>query len=202
MKKKGRRHLTPYEIKEHCKSIAREKRMADRTPWTITAIVSAYVLMQQEGFKGKRIAHVTGKINELEEKWTEGSIKLEDIQQRLQNKADWSIVGNVYKEDDIKARKGSFMYWLDSKQIEAQNVMNEQAARYLLFFYNTLMEEYGYGKERLTRIQNYMDSILPEYQVDKSVLTKWRKALLDEAGVVMELPVDPLTQTSGSIMTG
>lgn len=30
----GKRHLTPAEIKDQCKRIARESRMADRTPWT------------------------------------------------------------------------------------------------------------------------------------------------------------------------
>jgi len=159
------------------------------------------VIMRVEGFKGKRIANVTSKINEMEELWSNGNIDLKNIQQKLQDKADWSITGIVYKEEDIKSRKGSFMYWLDCRQIDAQNIMNEQAARYLLFFYSTLMEEYGFGKERLTRVQEYMDSILPEYQVDKRVISKWRKALYDEAGIEMELPVDPLTQTSGSFMT-
>lgn len=35
----GRRHLTPQEIKEQCKRIARESRMAYHSPWTAMGIV-------------------------------------------------------------------------------------------------------------------------------------------------------------------
>ena len=48
----GNRHLTPAEIKEQCKRIARESRMADRTPWTAMGIICSYVIMRREGFKG------------------------------------------------------------------------------------------------------------------------------------------------------
>ena len=64
------------------------------------------------------------------------------------------------------------------------------------------MDEYGFGKERLTRVQGYMNELLVGYQRDKSTVHSWKRALLEEAGVVMEMPVDPLTQIRGSIMTG
>ena len=48
----GKRHLTPAEIKDQCKRIARESRMADRTPWTAMGIICSYVIMRREGFKG------------------------------------------------------------------------------------------------------------------------------------------------------
>ena len=47
-----------------------------------------------------------------------------------------------------------------------------------------------------------LDGILLRYQQDKTTVRSWKKALFDEAGVVMEMPIDPLTQTSGSMMTG
>lgn len=52
----GKRHLTPAEIKDQCKRIARESRMADRTPWTAMGIICSYVIMRREGFKGQRIS--------------------------------------------------------------------------------------------------------------------------------------------------
>lgn len=56
--------------------------------------------------------------------------------------------------------------------------------------------------DRLTRVEEYMNELLLSYQQDKTTVREWSHALLTEAGVVMELPVDPLTQTAGSIMTG
>lgn len=198
----GKRHLTPAEIKHQCKQIARECRMADRTPWTAMGILMAYTIMRKEGFKRYRIAKIAGKVNEMEAEWADGKINLEEISKQLYEKAEWTIECKAYTESDITARKGSYQYWLDSKQIAPQNTINEQATRYMLFFYTVLMKEFGFGKERLTRVERYMNELLIPYQRDKKIVQEWSKALLDEAGVVMEMPVDPLTQTAGSIMTG
>lgn len=72
----------------------------------------------------------------------------------------------------------------------------------MLFFFTALAEEYGFGKERLTRVEEYMQELLLRYQTDKNEVHTWIRALYEEAGVVMEMPVDPLTQTVGSVMTG
>lgn len=196
-----KRHLTPQEIMAQCKAIAREKRMADRTPWTAMGIICAYVIMKVEGFKGKRIVRITDKINALEERWSAGEVDLKEISNTLYQKADWSVEYKKYTLDDITARKGTYQYWLDSKQIDPQNTINEQATRYMLFFFTALMEEYGFGKERLTRVEEYMNNLLLDYQQDKTTVRGWSTALLEEAGIVMEMPVDPLTQTKGSLMT-
>lgn len=176
--------------------------MADRTPWTAMGIVCAYVIMRSENFKGQRIARITGKVNEMEEQWCAGKVDLKEVSKRLYDKADWTIEFKAYTEADIKYRKGTFQHWFDSVQIGPQNTINEQATRYMLFFFTALMEEYGFGKERLTRVEEYMNKLLESYQQDKTTVREWRKALLDEAGVVMEMPIDPLTQTVGSVMTG
>ena len=189
-----KRHLTPAEIKEQCKRIARESRMADRTPWTAMGIMLSYVIMRKEGFKGQRISRIANKVNEMEADWADGKIDLKEISKRLYDKA--------YTVDDITARKGSYQYWLDSKQIAPQNTINEQATRYMLFLFTALMDEYGFGKDRLTRVEEYMNELLLQYQEDKTTVREWSRALLAEVGVVMEPPVDPLTQTAGSIMTG
>ena len=197
-----KRHLTPAEIKEQCKRIARESRMADRTPWTAMGIMLSYVIMRKEGFKGQRISRIANKVNEMEADWADGKIDLKEISKRLYDKADWTIEYKAYTVDDITARKGSYQYWLDSKQIAPQNTINEQATRYMLFLFTALMDEYGFGKDRLTRVEEYMNELLLQYQEDKTTVREWSRALLAEVGGVMEPPVDPLTQTAGSIMTG
>lgn len=197
----GKRHLTPKEIIAQCNAIARESRMADRTPWTAMGIMCSYVIMRVEGFKGQRILRIANKVNALEEEWTSGKVDLKEISNRLNDKADWTIEHKAYTMDDITAKKGSYKYWLDSKQIAPQNTINEQATRYMLFFFTALMDEFGFGKERLTRVEEYINNLLLEYQQDKTTVRGWSKALLEEAGVVMEMPIDPLTQTRGSLMT-
>ena len=197
----GKRHLTPKEIIAQCKAVARESRMADRTPWTAMGIMCAYVIMRCEGFKGQRISRIANKINEMDEQWGNGQINMQEISQRLYDKADWTITHKAYTEEDIRAKKGTYRYWLDSVQIAPQNTINEQATRYMLFFFTVLMDEFGFGKERLTRVEEYMNGLLLDYQKDKTTVNGWSKALLNEAGIVMEMPIDPLTQTRGSLMT-
>lgn len=200
--KMGRRHLTRDEIIQQCKHIAREKRMANRTPWTAMSIMCSYVIMKQEGFKGQRIAKITGRVNEMEAQYDNGDIDLKQISDKLFEKAEWTIEYERYTEKDIKFKKGTFEYWFDSIQIEPQNTINEQATRYMLFFFIALMEEYGFGKERLTRVKEYMLNLLSEYQENKECVKNWSKELYEDAGVLVEMPIDPLTQTVGSIMTG
>ena len=198
----GKRHLTPKEIMAQCKAVAREKRMAERTPWSAMSTMCSYVIMKKEGFKGQRILRIANKVNELEEQWSNGEIELQEFKKKLEDKADWPIECKVYSEADITAKKGSYQYWIDSKQIAPQNTINELAGRYMVFFFYSLMTEYGFGKERLTRVMDYLNSLLEVYQRSKGAIHEWKKALLEEAGVVIEMPVDPLTQTSGSMMTG
>ena len=47
-----------------------------------------------------------------------------------------------------------------------------------------------------------MNTLLLDYQHNKTSISEWKTALFEEAGIVIEMPVDPLTQKSGSIMTG
>lgn len=197
----GKRHLTPKEIIAQCKAVARESRMADRTPWTAMGILCGYVIMRVEGFRGQRILKIANKVNSLEEQWSRDEINLEDVSKRLYKKAGWTIEYKEYTLEDITAPKGSYQYWLDAAQIGPQNTINMQATRYMLFFFTALMDEFGFGKERLTRVEEYMNKLLLEYQQDKTTVKGWSRALLDEAGVVMEMPIDPLTQTRGSLMT-
>lgn len=201
MCKKRHYHYTPQQIIAQCNAIAREKRMAVRSPWTAMAIVCGYSMLKSEGFKAKRIAAVCTKVNEYEDLWREGLLTVEKVQADLMEKAEWSVEYKEYTEADITAKKGSFQYWLDSIQIEPQNIINETATRYMLFFFWALNEMHGYGKDRLTRVKNLMNQTIEEYQKNKEALQRWKIDLLD-AGIYFENPIDPLTQEKGSMMCG
>lgn len=196
------RHLSKRELLMQCNAIAREKRMASRTPWTIMSILCSYCIMNAENFKGQRLVRIINAINELESKFDANSIDLEQLQDEIFKKAGFKIKSDTYVESDITHKKGSFNYWLDSRQIEAQNEMNKQASRYMLFFYHTLITEFGFGKKRIKRVDELLSKNMKEYQTNRSLIVDWKKVLKEEAGLVIEMPRDPLTNTSGSMMTG
>ena len=200
---KGKRHLTPKEIMAQCKAVARECRMADRTPWTIVGILVSYAVMESEDFRGKRILKILNKISEMEELWENGKLDFEDTKQKVYAKiGDGLLEHTTYKESDITHKKGSYDYWLDSKQIDPQNTMNEYLSRYLVFFFTSLIEDFGYGKERLMRVFNYIDNLLQDYRLNRTTISVWRKALREKAGIVLEMPKDTITKTAGSMMLG
>lgn len=198
----GRRHLTPYEIKQQCKHIAREARMANRTPWTAMGIICGFALYKSEGFKGQRISKITSAVADYERRWQNDEITQEQMSNRLSEKVGWTIEYKEYTEADIKHRKGSYDYWLDRAQLDPQNEINKQSTRYMIWMFNALMDEYGYGKERLTRVQECISEMLGDYRLSKTTVLAWRKTLLEEAGIAFEQPIDPLDQKSGSFMTG
>lgn len=201
----GKRHLTPAEIIRQCKIVARENRTAHCTPWTVMSIICPYTLMKSEGYKGQRIAKIVARIEEYERLWKNGEVDLEELKKRATDKAGGdteAFAYTVYTEDDITSKKGSYDYWLDSRQIDAQNAMNQQASRYLVFLYNALIDTENFGKKRMLRIYEYMDGMMQEYRLNRVTIGIWKKALYEEAGIVVEMPIDPETQTKGSAMTG
>lgn len=200
--RKGKRHRTPDEIKAELKFIAREKRMANYTPYTAVGIMLGYVLLKSEGFKGKRINKIIQGIDKMNAEWVDYKFELDEMQKLLMDKAGWSINCEDYTEKDIMHRKGSYEFWLDKVQIDAQNNINQQATRYLTFAFIVLMKEYGYGKDRLTRVQDAMNELLDRYQQNRTNIEDWKKELLEDAGIAFEMPRDPLTQTAGSTITG
>ena len=198
----GKRHLTRNEIIAKCKAVARERRMCERSPWTAASIICGYALMRSEGFGGEKISKIVNRINEFQEEYEAGRVDLDQVSRELYEKADWTISCEDYTEADIRAKKGTFDYWLDQKQIDPQNAINRNATRYMLFFFKALNEVYGYGKKRLTRVQEKINEYLELYQQDKTSVSEWKKALFEEAGIYFEDPIDPLTQKRGSMMTG
>lgn len=198
----GKRHLTPAEIKEQCKRIARESRMAERSPWTAMGIVCGYALYKSEGFKGPRIKKVIDRIDELTKEYWENESVEERESKRIFEKAEWTIEYKEYSEADITSKKGSYQYWIEQRQLEPQNLINKEATRYMIFMFSALMDLYGYGCKRLTRVQEYMLDMLRGYAQDKSTVGEWRQVLYDDLGLFYENPIDPLTQESGSMMTG
>ena len=143
--------------------------MADRTPWTAMGIICSYVIMRREGFKGQRISRLANKVNEMEADWSAGKVDLKEISQNLMDKAGWSIEYKAYTEDDITARKGSYQYWLDQKQIGPQNTINEQATRYMPVSYTHLdvyKRQRLYSKKKMESVQERMERLGTKQKIE------------------------------------
>lgn len=203
MKKRKRHHLDRNELIQACSQVARERRMANVSPWTAMSIICGYTLLQAKDFKGKRIHNVSKSVDDYERRWLLGEIDLPAMSKKLvDDYAGFSVEYIPYTEADIRFKKGSFDHWLDSKQIEPQNIINEFASRYLIFWFTSLAEMYGYREKRLNDIYEQFKKIMEEYQVNKVSIRDWQKALLEDAGIWFALPEDPLDGSKGSIMTG
>lgn len=197
-KHKSRRHFNKDEIIAMCTQVARETRMADRTPYTAMPIICLYTMLESEGWKQTRLANLANKINEYKAKYDTGEIDKEYLENRLKEKVDFMVGYEEYTLEDVTS-KTKFMRWLDEKQIAPQNRINELSTEYMLLFFNALMD-CGFGKERVNRVQTAMFDVLNRYVENKLLLRDIRQKLLD-AGIFVEQPVDPLTQTVGSSLT-
>lgn len=201
-KRKGKRHYEPKQLIAELNHIAREKRMATRTPDTAAGIICGYGLYKSENIRQSQLAKVVKRLTEYQEMYRNGEIDNATMSKRIMDKADFSIEYEDYTLDDITKRKGSFDYWLDSIQIGAQNTINQYATAYMLMFYNSLIDELGFGKTRLNRVNQCILYHLEEYQYHREKITDWINELYENLGVLYEMPIDPLTQTSGSCLTG
>lgn len=196
------RHLTKDEIIRQCKYVAREKRMAERSPLTAAPIILCYSLYKSYDFKGQRLNRICQTVNDYMNDFYEGKIDVKTYSDDLKEKIGFTIDWEPYKESDIKHKKGSYEYWIAAREIPAQNKINEYATTYMVFFFTALQEIYGFGPKRCENVKNTMQKYLELYQNDRCTVRDWRKELIDFAGIAFEDPVDPLTQTSGSTMTG
>lgn len=189
-----RRHLTPQELKERLKHAAKQSRMATRTPWTAMGVLTGFALYKSEGFKGQRILKITDAVAEYERRWIDGEITIDDCNARLKEKTGWDVNVTPYTDEDLKSKKGSCRYLLEKTEMEAKNTINMQSARYMVWLFNALMDEYGYGKDRLTRVEEYMLKLIDDYTFSRTTVDAWRKVLRDDLGLVFEQPIDPITQ--------
>lgn len=197
--RKGRRQMTPAEICKQQNLFVKEYRMATQSTWTAMAILCCYTMLTAKGFKAKRCQDLMAAINKYEDRWWDMEINLEAYQERLMQKAGWNITQEDYTEADIKYKKGTFEWYVDRSQIDAQNEINRVATRFFTWFYNVLIDE-GYGEKRLMDVFQTMDEQMSIYRKDKTLTAKWKQELLDRAGLIFEPPVDPLTKKRGSVM--
>ena len=188
------RHLTRNEIIEQCKRVARQNRTGSRAMWTAMCIMCGYALLKSEGFKGQRISNVTKKVNEMYEEYEKGNLDIDILNNRLLDKAEFSFKHEDYTESEITEKKGTYAHWIIERQIAPQNEINKQSIEYMIMFFNALIDLYGFGKERLNRVFEQIEKERSLYDSGKASIEEWRKELMEDAGIVFEEPIDPLTQ--------
>lgn len=187
-----KRQLTKNEILARMREVKKISDSSDKSPFTGMATVCNYTLWKNEGWSQKKLADYNMAVAEYDKKLDSGEVTIEQLQERLWNKADFSVEYVKYTYRDIKSRKNSFMYELEKKINEANNTINELAARYFLMHFNTLMDM-GYGKKRLERNKDQINNLLNVITSDEKDKSKPRimdlhKELYEEAGIYIEMP--------------
>lgn len=79
----ARPHYSKQQLLQLCNQVARERRMADRSPWTAMNIIFGYTLLKCKDFKGKRIYSVSQAVDAYENKYEAGEINLKVMSQKL-----------------------------------------------------------------------------------------------------------------------
>lgn len=193
--KKKQRHFTREEILNQCNAVARQRRTSDRSPWTALSIVTSYALMTSEGFRGQRIQSIHSPVSELFSKYSSGDINIDEYSAKLKDKVGWTVECEKYTQADVRGKKGSYIEWINAKQLDPVNSINEQSTAFLILFFNELMN-IGYGEKRLSRVRDKVNELFKLYSDDMSgkLVSKWRQELIDVAGIAFEDPKDPMKQ--------
>lgn len=203
MKKgKGKRHYTRQELLYQLNSVARERRICERSPWTAMNIICGYALMKTFDFKGVRISNISNRIAEMQEKIDSGELSIKELSDKLMDKVGWTVEWEPYTEESIPFRKGTYDYWIEQKQLYPKSKINELASNHLIMFFTALNEMHGFGGERMQRVLNKIYEMLDLYANNKAEIKQWRLELLNDAGVHFEDPADTIGNSYGSIMTG
>ena len=165
---------------------------SNKSTFTGMVTVCNYTLWKNEGWYQKKLADYNAAFAVYETKIDNGELTLKELQDRLWDKADFSVEYVEFTEKDIHSRKNSFMYGIEKQVMEANNIINELSARYFLMHFNVLMDM-GYGKKRLERNKDQINELLNTITSDEEDKSKKRimdlhKELYEEAGIYIEMP--------------
>lgn len=183
------KHLSKNELLRKCKELQELKRGASRSPFTGMSTLCNYVMWAEEKWYPKKLAEYNARFAEYDRKIDAGEVLVEDIGKRLRDKAGFEVAYVAYTYADIKVPKSmGFLYQVEKTIIDSNNEINELCVRYLLIHYQVLMDM-GYGDVRLNRNQGYVNKWLTITANDEGeTIMDLRRKLMDEAGIVIEMP--------------
>lgn len=184
----GKRHLTPQEIIAQCKRAARMNQKSVETSLHAMGIIFGYTLMKSEGFNGNKLSKLAKLIDDTYEKLWSGETTLEELSDRLMEKAGWTIQRETYTEENIKARNGKYEYWLAKSMLSGANSIDYESVKYMISMYNVLIDEFGYGQRRLTRVREAFEKNMIDYENGKATLKDWKMELYNKEGVIFAVP--------------
>ena len=183
-----KRQLTKNEILSRIKQVKLMTINSYRAPFTAMSVLCNYILWTEEKWGQTKLARYNQQVADYESKLDKEEIDIQGLSKRLMDKAEFTVEHVAWTEKDIKARKKSFMYEMEKMTLESENKINELSSRYLLINFNVLMDE-GYGKKRLDRFKNYLNTYFENiYTDDGTHIMEFRQKLIDEVGIFIEMP--------------
>ena len=190
MKKGKKRHFTPAELCQMAKNTAKERQVAYRSPFTMMSVYCNHVLFFEEKMSTPKLAEYNKLTREYYNSLEENNEILNDLLKRIEEKANFPIGFNPFTEDNIPKdmKKGSYVYELQKKVVEHNNMVNEMSVKYLACNFCALMDM-GWGKIRLNRLKDRLNEILAEHESDDGdACLKMREELIERAGLEIEMP--------------
>lgn len=193
----GKRHYTPQELCMMAKRTAQNKEISSRSPFTVFSVYSMWNLWKTEGWGAVRLQRYL----EIHREWyslfdddleddEQYSLQLIRIQEKIKDK-DFEFGYVKYTEADMPkdVKEGTFLYNLQMKQLENNNLLNKMSTKYLLAHFNALID-LGFGRIKIRRNRDQMDTLLENaYLYDENKCLEIRKELVDKLGICIEMPI-------------
>lgn len=183
----ARHNMSKMELLRQYKRVKNIKANADRAPFTCMATLCNYVLWKEEKWYQKKLFEYNQRVNECDRMLDDGEITLEDIQDRLDKKADF-IVGIEGESRKYSKKPKNFIQQMEREIAAANDWISDMSARYILIHYQVLMDM-GYGHKRLNRNRECIRGWLDRVDQDGDVsIRRLHKELYEDAGILIEMP--------------
>lgn len=181
----NQKHFTRDQLLYQMNKTAYDAKNAKSSAFSGLSILCNYAIWKNENFRTTKLQEYNGLVAEYESRYMKGEITVEEMSDRLNRKAGFTLTYIPYTE--IANTKNKALRWLSEKDNVSNNNVSETCIRYQLEHYNALMDM-GFGKVRLERVKGYIQDMLNGL----AELDIWsiRKELIDEAGVYIEMPAN------------
>lgn len=181
-----KRQRSKEELIGQMLELRRRKETCYSAPFTGMAIICNWVLWKVEGFTQGKLEKYNQMVDVYYQVLNGGEVTVENLDNRLFQKAEFKIEFEEYTESDILVtRKDKYAYAWNKQNIEVNNKINQSCREYLLVCFNVLMDM-GYGRKRLERVRaNVVDTI----NTTAGKVMGLHQELIDGVGIYIEKPI-------------
>lgn len=164
------------------------RQSAERSPFTGILTLFCYTLWKDYKYSQTKLSDFCCKFTEYNEKYENEPYT--ELQNRLNDFAEWTIEYQVFTEADFPRYKSKIAQDCIREQVRCNNRINDLSTRYILYGMVILMED-GFGKKKLTnfkdKFSDRMDKAVDKCN-GKDFMDLW-KELVENTGIYIEKPI-------------